>query len=74
MLAGLWPADTHPAEIKTELFGLGRYMGKHGDTQFVEIPLDLIHMIADRYGLETEDLVRPYIRGFLDSIKEKLRE
>ena len=69
--AGLWPPDTDPVEINIELFGLGRYMGKHADTDFIELPLDLIRLIAARYGLKTEALVRPYIRGFLDSQKEK---
>ena len=67
----LWPPDVHPVEINIEMFGLGRYMGKHADTEFVELPLELIRLIAGRYSLETEDLIRPYIKGFLDSLKEK---
>ena len=71
MNSRLWPEDVDPAEINIEIFGLGRYMGKHADVKFVELPLDLLGWIADRYGLETESLIRPYIRGFMDSMKER---
>lgn len=71
MEAGLWPEDVDPLEINIEIFGLGRYMGKHADTRFIELPLELIQMIAERYHLQTEELTKPYIRGFLDSLKEK---
>ena len=67
----LWPLDVDPLEINIEMFGLGRYMGKHADREFVELPLSLISLIAVRYGLKTEDLIRPYTRGFLDSVKDR---
>ena len=31
----------------------------------------LINGIADLYGLKAENLTRPYIRGFLDSVRDK---
>ncbi len=68
--AGLWPEDADKVEINIELFGLGRYMGKHADANYVELPLDLIRMISDKYGLSAEALMKPYIRGFLDGIEE----
>lgn len=74
MAARLWPKDVNPVEINIEIFGLGRYMGKHADAKFIELPLDLIHMIAEQYHLKTEDLIRPYIRGFLDSLAEKRKQ
>lgn len=67
----LWPLDVNPMEINIEMFGLGRYMGKHADREFVELPLSLINRIAARYGLKTEALIRPYIRGFLDSVNDR---
>ena len=74
MKAGIWPTGVNPVEINIEVFGLGRYMGKHADTEFVELPLMLIHRLAERYSLKTEDLIRPYIKGFLDSLKERERK
>lgn len=70
-IAGLWPLDVSPVEIKIEIFGLGRFMGKHSDADFVELPVSLFRLIADRYDLRTEELVAPYTRGFLDSLKDK---
>ena len=71
LLSRLWPKDVSPVEINVEIFGLGRYMGRHADTKFIELPLDLITMIAEQYGLKTEDLMKPYIRGFLDSLRDR---
>ena len=67
----LWPLDVEPVEINIEMFGLGRYMGRHADTRFIELPLDLIQSIARRYGLDTEKLIKPYIRGFLDGLEDR---
>ncbi len=69
--ARLWPPDVDPAEINVEMFGLGRYMGKHADRGFTELPLDLIETIAGRYHLSAEKLIKPYVRGVLDSLKER---
>ena len=71
LMAGLWSADTKPIAIRIEVFGLGRYMGEHSDAQFVEMPLDLVRRISDRYGLTMEELTRLYVRGFLDSLRKK---
>lgn len=65
----LWPLDVSPVDIKIEIFGLGRYMGKHADKKYVELPLDMIRTIANRYSLNTEELLKVYLRGFLDSAK-----
>ena len=67
----LWPEDTNPVEINIEIFGLGRYMGAHADMKYIGLPLDLIKKIAERYDIKTESLLRPYIRGLLDSINDR---
>ena len=71
MAERLWPEDVNPVEINIEIFGLGRYMGRHADAEYVELPLELIDNIADRYHVKTEELIRPYMRGFLDSLKDR---
>lgn len=60
-----------PVEIRIELYGLGRYMGVHEDEHFAVLPLDIIHMLCDRYHLTEEELIRPYIRGLLDARNER---
>ena len=71
LMSNLWPKDVSPTEINVEVFGLGRYMGKHADVEFVVLYLDILHDIAEKYNMKPENLVRPYIKGFFDSFKEK---
>ncbi|MBR2186573.1 MAG: hypothetical protein IJ857_04480 [Lachnospiraceae bacterium] len=66
---GLCDDEVSPAEIKIELFGLGRYMGRHEDSSNAALPLDIIELIANKYGLSKEELIRPYLKGLMDSIK-----
>jgi len=70
-LKAVWPKDVNPVEIKIEIFGLGRYMGKHTDSKFFEMPWELFTNISSYYNLKPEELIAPYFRGFLDSVKEK---
>ena len=71
LMSSLWPKGVSPAIINVEVFGLGRYMGKHSDIEFVELYMDIINDIATYYDIKAEDLVRPYIKGYLDSFNEK---
>lgn len=67
----LWPKDVSPVKINVEVFGLGRFAGKHGDPESMEIPLDLINLISVQCGLKSEQLIRIYVRGYLDSLKDR---
>ena len=71
MRARLWPKDVNPVEIKVEVFGLGRYMGKHADGRFIQLPLGIIKLIAHDYDISVDELIKPYIKGFMDSLAEK---
>lgn len=71
---GLWDQDVDPTEIKIELFGLGRYMGRHEEPGRASIPMDIIGLIAGRYGLREEELIRVYAKGLTDSIRDRLKE
>jgi len=65
---GLWDSEVNPVEIKIELFGLGRYMGSKEEPGNATLPLDIIELIADKYGLGREELIKPYIKGLMDGI------
>jgi hypothetical protein len=67
----LWDDGVSDVEIKIEVFGLGRFMGKEDNKSYATLPLDLIFIIADKYHIDREDLIRVYVRGMLDSIDEK---
>ena len=71
LMSKLLPEGVSTAEVKIEMFGLGRYMGKHSDPEYVELYLSIFNSIANQYELKPEELVSPYIRGFFDSFNEK---
>ena len=64
----LWDENVSPIEIKIEIFGLGRYMGKMENKSYVTFPLDIILLIADKYNIKEEDLIAVFTKGMLDSI------
>ena len=73
MEADLWPLDVEPVEIKTELFGLGRYYGLNTDIKYAELPMDIINLISVRYGIKKEELIQPYSKGFFDGLDDGRR-
>ena len=70
-LTALWRKDADPVEIRIEVFGLGRYTGKYGDKNNISLPLDIIGMLADRYNMKTDELIRAFVRGITDGLQEK---
>ncbi len=70
-LTALWTDDIDPVEVRIELFGLGRFAGENGEESNISIPLDIIHMLAERYRLKADDLIRCYTRGALDGLAER---
>lgn len=56
-----------PAALKIEFFGLGRYIGKFNRNSALELPMDLIDLISEKYNLGKEELTKIYVKGFLDS-------
>ena len=69
-ISNLWDNDVHPAEIKMELFGLGRYMGRFENKYYASLPLDIIHIISEKYHIDKEELIKPFVKGMMDSISE----
>ena len=67
----LWDESVSDIEIKIEIFGLGRFMGRKENSSYATLPLDIIFMIADKYHINREELIRVYVKGMLDSIDEK---
>ena len=67
----LWGDEVSEVEVKVEVFGLGRFMGSKENKSYATLPLDIIFLIADRYKIKREDLIRVYIKGMLDSIENK---
>ena len=64
----LWNEDVSEVEIKIEVFGLGRYMGKRENKSYAILPLDIIAIISDKYHIKKQDLIAVYTKGLIDSI------
>lgn len=70
-LTARWREDADPVEIRIEVFGLGRYTGKNVDKNNISLPMDIIELLADRYDMKTDELLRVFIKGVSDGLKEK---
>ena len=66
-----WEDDLDDVTIKIEAYGLGRYMGLHGDMNNTNLNLDLLQDISEKYGIKLEDLSRAYTKGVIDGFSEK---
>lgn len=64
----LWDENVNEVEIKIEIFGLGRYMGKRENKSYATLPLDIISIISDKYHIKKEDLIAVYTKGLIDSV------
>ena len=69
-LSRLWEDAIDPVELKTEAFGLGRYMGQHCEEELA-VPLDIFEMMSERYCVPEEALIRAFVRGAADSLRER---
>ena len=67
----LWDDGVSEVEVKIEVFGLGRFMGKKEHKSYATLPLDIIFIIADKYHISREELIRVYVKGMLDGINYK---
>lgn len=71
LMSRLLPEEVSSTEIKVELFGLGRFMGKHSDPEYADLHLDIINNIAKHYNLKSGDVIKPFVKGLVDSLNEK---
>ncbi len=67
----LWSDDLEPAELLTEAFGLGRYIGSKGIGAELNVPVDIFRLMSERYGIPVEKLTGAFIKGALDADTEK---
>ena len=66
-----WKEDAEPVEVRIEAFGLGRAAGMNGEKNNIYIPFDILEYLAKKYGLDDEDLMRPFVRGLLNELEER---
>ena len=70
-IARMWSEDLEPTELLIEAFGLGRYIGAACDGGELAIPLDIFKVMAQRYDVSLEKLIKAYVKGALDAAEEK---
>lgn len=64
--------NADPLEIKIDIYGLGRYNGmiQKSDNDLI-IPFGLLQYLAEKYAVDTSQMIRIYTKGLLDGMKEK---
>ena len=70
-LIALWKDDASDVEINIEVYGLGRYNGKHMDMSHIVVPIDILKMLSEKYGLDLYKLCSIYNKGVIDGLKER---
>ena len=66
----LWKDDATPVEINIEVYGLGRFNGKHMEDNNLAMPVDIFKMLSRKYGMDLSSLCRVYNKGVIDGLKE----
>ena len=67
-----WDENADPLEIKIDIYGLGRYDGSiRADDHDLIIPYGLLKYLADKYGIDTDQMIRTYTKGLIDGIKDR---
>ena len=57
--------------MRIEAYGLGRMIGQNGEKHNIQLPVDLLEHLAEMYQLDTEDLMKPFVKGLLNGLKER---
>ena len=68
-LISFWKEDLEPVEVKTEVYGLGRLYGQLDSRSELSIPYDTLELLAERYSMDPADLLKVYMKGLTDALK-----
>ena len=66
-----WSDDLDPIEVRIEAFGMGRMAGQCSEKNNIQIPYDILKELAQKYNLETEDLIKPFVKGLMIELNEQ---
>lgn len=66
-----WADDLEEPELLIEAFGLGRYIGARCDGIELTVPLDILTLMTDRYGVPLAKLVTAYVTGANHAMMER---
>ena len=67
----LWNEDLDPVEVRIEAYGLGMMESQYGEKNNFQIPYDILTSLAEMYHLDTEDLMKPFVKGLMVGLKDQ---
>lgn len=67
----MWSDDLEPAELLTEAFGLGRFIGSRKGKLELTVPLDIFSLISEKYEIPLEKLSKAFVKGALDAVRDR---
>ena len=68
----VWKDDASEVEINIEVYGLGRYNGKHMEYNNIAVPTDIFRMLCEKYNMDLSSMCRVYNKGVIDGLKERM--
>ena len=66
-----WKKDLDPIEVKIEAYGMGRMAALYGEENNIQIPYDILTDLAKMYHIDTEDLMRSFVKGLMIERKDR---
>jgi len=67
----LWSEELEPIEVRIEAYGLGLMAAQRSDKNGIQIPYDILTFLAKKYGMDPEDLMKPFMKGLMTELKER---
>ena len=65
----LWKEDADSSEVCMEAYNLGVMIGLKGEKNNIQIPYDVLEYLAKKYGLNVDELTKPFMKGIMDGLK-----
>ena len=70
-LTRAWNNDVDEVAIKIDIYGLGRYIGLHGEKNSINMNFDVLYELSKAYDVKLEELATVYAKGVIDGEREK---
>lgn len=70
-LTKAWNNDVDEVAIKIDIYGLGRYIGLHGEKNSINMNFDVLYELSKAYDVKLEELATVYAKGVIDGEREK---
>ena len=58
-------------EVRIEAYGLGRMAGLTGEKNSIQIPFDILELLAEKYRMNSDDLTRAFMVGLRNGLMER---